>query len=410
MKPNFYSLLAYSYLQADVVSSGADRINREIIDNHNLDELWEQYGKYLNFSRATSYYSHFLEGFRILYGFNDSFFTKENIVSLSDKIAANYQDYHSWFDQAFEQAGFEVMFIDQYWNQFNTKIDTQHFALVFNINKLVSSISQRPERIKKGEPVKPYVYELAVKQGKNIKTLDDYLAIADYLFEEFMDNHVVCIKNSMAYGRSIDYEEISYEKAKNLFRKNSSDLSAVEKKNLQDFMFHWIIKKSIELNLPIQIHTGYLAGNGNTLENSHPIKLNALFLRYPDARFVLFHGGYPWTGGYAALGKMFKNVYLDIVWLPQISREAAVRALVEMFDCVPYNKFFWGGDCDLIEETTGSLEFGKEVVAQVLAGRIERGLMTEEVAFEIARGIFRDNAIEVFDLESKLNRELLITS
>ena len=170
-------------------------------------------------------------------------------------------------------------------------------------------------------------------------------------------------------------------------------------------MFHWIIQKSIEYDLPIQIHTGYLAGNGNNLENGKPVKMNNLFLKYPEARFVLFHGGYPWTGEYAALGKMFPNVYLDIVWLPQISRERAVLALDEMFDCVPYNKFFWGGDCSFIEESTGSLEYGKEVLAEVLASRIERGLLTEEVAFDVVKRVLRENAIEVFKLEEKLGKE-----
>jgi predicted TIM-barrel fold metal-dependent hydrolase len=170
-------------------------------------------------------------------------------------------------------------------------------------------------------------------------------------------------------------------------------------------MFHWVIKKSIHHELPIQIHTGYLAGNGNVLDNGKPVKLNNLFLQYPDAKFVLFHGGFPWTGEYAALGKMFPNVYLDIVWLPQISREEAVSALDVMLDCMPYNKFFWGGDCALIEETTGSLEFGKDVMVEVLTKRIERDLLTEEVAFDIARSIFRENAIEVFQLNKKLKRD-----
>ncbi len=199
---------------------------------------------------------------------------------------------------------------------------------------------------------------------------------------------------------------MSYEKAKELYAKPSNTLSKTEKKALQDFMFHWIIKKSIEFDLPIQIHTGYLAGNGNVLENSHPLKLNNLFLEYPKAKFVLLHGGYPWTSEFSALGKMFPNVYLDLVWLPQISREVAVRSLDEMLDCVPYNKFFWGGDCHLIEESTGSLEFGKDVVAQVLAARVNRGLMTEEVARDVALKIFRENALRYFKLEEKLNRKL----
>jgi hypothetical protein len=72
-----------------------------------------------------------------------------------------------------------------------------------------------------------------------------------------------------------------------------------------------------------------------------------------------------------------------------------------MLDCVPYIKFFWGGDCHLIEESAGSLEFGKDVVAEALSNRIQRGLLTEDVACEIATKIFRRNAIEVFRMEEK---------
>ena len=150
------------------------------------------------------------------------------------------------------------------------------------------------------------------------------------------------------------------------------------------------------LGLPIQIHTGYQAGNGNVLENSRPTKLNNLFLNYPQAKFVLFQGGYPWTGEFAALGKMFPNVSLDLVWLPQISTEAAVSGLDEMHDTVPHNMFFWGGDCHFIEQSAGSLAFGKDVVAEVLAMRAERGLLTEDLAREVARQTFRDNAIRFF--------------
>jgi hypothetical protein len=76
-----------------------------------------------------------------------------------------------------------------------------------------------------------------------------------------------------------------------------------------------------------------------------------------------------------------------------------------MLDCVPYNKFFWGGDCALIEESAGSLEFGKDVVAEVLTKRIQRGLLTEDLAYEIAKGMFRENAIETFQLNEKLSRD-----
>ena len=127
-------------------------------------------------------------------------------------------------------------------------------------------------------------------------------------------------------------------------------------------------------------------------------------MTYPEAKFNLFHGGYPWTSEFIAMGKMFSNVYLDLVWLPQISREKAVLALDEMLDCVPYNKILWGGDCSFIEESTGSLENAKSVVAETLAKRINRGLLSKEAARDIVKGVFRENAIEVFQLETKLGR------
>jgi hypothetical protein len=400
---NFYTLLNHSYLQADLVSAGAPRFDPESITKRDLDALWETYGRSLDFSRNTSYYSHFLMGFNILYGYNELYFTKEGIRSLSEKITENYKNRDDWYANAFEKAGFEIMFVDQYWAPFNTNLDSKFFAVVFNINNLVSATTQRTVKYREDTPSSQNLYKLAEEEGYSIKTLDDYLAFADHLFQKFLDHHVVCLKNSMAYGRTLYYEDVPYEKAKELFTLDSSSLSQAERKSLEDFMFHWICEKTIELDLPIQIHTGYLAGNGNNLENGRPAKLNNLFLKYRKARFSLFHGGYPWVGEFAALGKMFPNVYLDLVWLPQISRESAVQGLDEMFDCVPYNKFFWGGDCHFIEESTGSLEFGKSVVAEVLAKRIERGLLTEEVAKDIALKIFRENAIQFFKLNEKLN-------
>jgi len=128
------------------------------------------------------------------------------------------------------------------------------------------------------------------------------------------------------------------------------------------------------------------------------MKLLNIFIRYPEAKFILFHGGYPWTGDYVALGKQFSNVYLDLVWLPQISKTAAERTLNEMLDAVPYNKIMWGGDVLVIDDAVGSLELGKQVVATVLAERVDKGWMTKEVALDVARSIFRDNAISVFHL------------
>ena len=397
----FYHLIAASYLASDVSSAGANGYDWNLMDSLSLDELWDIYGKALDYTRSTSYYGQFVKGFQKQYGFSDLYFTNENIAELSPRIEEKYKNYRPWFDEAFHRAGYELMFLDQYWKPFNTELDDKYFALVFHINPLVSESSRKPE---KGTELDPF-YKEAAKEGYEIKNLDDYLEFCDHLFKKNMAKKAICLKNSQAYSRTLYYENVPDEEARALYDKPSSRLTPAEAKKIEDFMFHWIIQKAIEYDLPIQIHTGYLAGNGNVLDNGQPIKLNNLFLKYPEAKFVLFHGGFPWTGEYAALGKMFPNVYLDLVWLPQISREEAVYALDVMFDCVPYNKFFWGGDCGLIEESAGSLEFAKDVVSEVLANRIKKGLLNEDVALEIVDRIFRENAIEVFKLKERLGKE-----
>jgi len=106
---NFYTLLAHSYLQADIISAGGPGFKPEIINRGSLDTLWDAYGPFLDFSRNTSYYSHFLSGFRILYGYDEPCFTKESIQSLSEKIAENYGQLEEWYQKAFQTAGFEIM-------------------------------------------------------------------------------------------------------------------------------------------------------------------------------------------------------------------------------------------------------------------------------------------------------------
>lgn len=59
----------------------------------------------------------------------------------------------------------------------------------------------------------------------------------------------------------------------------------------------------------------------------------------------------------------------------------------------------------MIEESAGSLEFAKDVVSEVLAKRVARGLLTEDLALEIVDRIFRENAIGFFNLNDKLGKE-----
>jgi uncharacterized protein len=392
----FYFFNTVSYFPSDLSSSGATSDYTQNKLSFNVDSVWNRMGKYYNYSRATSYHEQFMNTLRILYGYDRPYLVKEDIKPLYDKmIINNYRNYHKWFDKVFHKEKFRTMVIDQYWNHFNTDIDTAYFSLVCNINSIVSLVGEAAE--KKNITSNKNLLNLMKSTEIVTGNLDEYVKLVDSVLNIFKSKGAVCIKNTLAYSRSLDFEDVPYSIATGIYNKKGS-LDNKEKKQLEDFIFHHIVQQSIKLQLPIQIHTGYLAGNNSQLDNGQPMKILNILLKYPKARFILFHGGYPWTNDYVAIGKNFKNVYLDIVWLPQISKTEAIRAFHEMLDCVPYNKFMWGGDVTRIDDTAGSLELGKEVVATVLSERVEKGWMTEDIALDVARCIFRDNAMEMFGL------------
>jgi hypothetical protein len=398
---SLYHLIGHNYMMGDLISAGSVGYDLNELDTITPEDFWAKYGKALDYCRSTSYYGYFVRGLQKLYGFKEIELTSENIGALASQVKEKNRDEVAWFDEAFTAAGFDLMFLCT--SRFTIPLDKKYYVVSYYINRYILQAARKPAT---GSELKDMYLE-ASEEGYKMENLDKYLDFCDHMLKKYIDNRGVCIKNSLAYSRTLYYEDVPYEEAKRLYAKPSAALSAAEAKKIEDFMFHWFIRKSVEYDLPVQIHTGYLGDNGNTIENSYPLKLNNLFLQYPKARFILFHGGFPWTGEFTALGKMFPNVYLDLVWLPQISREKAVQSLDVMLDCVPYNKLFWGGDCNNIEGEVGALEYAKDVVAEVLAKRVKRGLLTEGVAMEIIDRIFRENAVEMFKLEKYLENDQL---
>ena len=149
---------------------------------------------------------------------------------------------------------------------------------------------------------------------------------------------IPCIKSGLAYERTLSFERTDYSAAEKIFNRimtsdETFDLSQhpsnINTKPLEDYMMHTLIQTSIDLNLPVQFHTGLQEGNGNYITNSNPVNLTNLFLEYPKARFDIFHGGYPYGGELCAVAKNFRNVYVDMFWTNIISREYSVRLIEE---------------------------------------------------------------------------------
>ena len=240
----------------------------------------------------------------------------------------------------------------------------------------------------------------------SIRTLDDLVLALEKVFESAKERGMVGIKSGLAYRRILYYENVMKEDAVRVLdlmldEVKGRNLSFDDLKPLQDYMMHRVLELADKSRLPVVIHTGLHAGNGNIIENSKPTHLVNLFQQFPDVKFVLYHGSYPYGGELSTLAKNFRNVYIDLCWLHVISPSYTKRYLHEWLETVPASKIMgFGGDYQNVENVYGHLLFARQIIANVLAEKVRDGYFTESEAMKIAKMILYDNAVNLYKLSN----------
>ncbi len=349
-----------------------------------LEERWEAIEPYWENIRHTGYGKCLLIGVRDLFGISD--ISRETYQQLSEAISASAQP--GWYQHVLKNKGRITISIQ---DDGRANVDKRFFAPVVRLDHFATPRTREDLGI------------LETDTGVSIHSLDDLLRAMQAALHSYLADGAVGIKIGLAYRRTIHFDKTAKADAERAFNRIASHLgegpSWEEARPLQDFMVHQIIREALERSLPIQIHTGLQEGNENILTNSNPALLVNLFIEYREAKFDIFHGGYPYTGELLALAKNFPNVYLDLCWLAAISPSAAARVLNEAIETVPANKIFaFGGDFMIPEGAYGHCILARQMVSRVLARKIEDGYLTEDEALRLARMVLRDNPAALFKL------------
>jgi predicted TIM-barrel fold metal-dependent hydrolase len=232
-----------------------------------------------------------------------------------------------------------------------------------------------------------------------VETMDDYLAVLDRLFQRAKDAGAACLKTTLAYQRTLHFERVARNRAIRAWGHRRSELRAEEVRDFEDFIMWRLVELSARYDLPFQIHTG-----DARIQGSNPMLLVDLIENNPRTKFILFHGGFPWTGETGViLMRHGSHVWLDSVWLPTISYSTAKRAFHEWLEVMPSDRIMWGADAHHAEGIYGATEFNRRCLAEVLAEKVDRGDLREEHALRVGRQILRENALALFPgLKQKL--------
>jgi hypothetical protein len=338
-------------------------------------------------ARATSVYRYQLPAFRDLYGVDFDCITDAEARRLNDRIYRNYLDERWIYHVVTERANIELMFNDPYWARFDFRRDYRFGVLVFNVTTLVAGFHPSEFQSPADDP-----YHFARRKGLPVRSLDDYLVVLDRLFREAKERGAVCLKTTLAYQRTLRFEDVPKARAARVFGRRRRELSAAQVKEFEDFIMWRLAGLSARYGLPFQIHSGH-----GRLQGSNPMNLLDLIEANPQTKFILFHGGYPWVGETGAIVlRHGSHVWIDSCWLPTLSYTLAKRAYHEWLEVMPSNRIMWGADCNHAEGIYGATEVTRRCLAEVLAEKVDRGDLREADARRIGRQILRDNALELF--------------
>jgi predicted TIM-barrel fold metal-dependent hydrolase len=242
--------------------------------------------------------------------------------------------------------------------------------------------------------------------GREARTLDEYTAACREIFEAYKRFGAVTFKDQSAYRRSIKYLAPSRAEAEALFNRMLNDAGYVLEPEragnpLCDYLMHEFMKMAREMDLPVQIHTGHLAGLGGDVSKANAILLVGLLRAHEGVRFDLFHGNWPYAGEMLFLAKNYPNVAMDLCWVHIIDPMYSRRIFADAVSAVAHSKIHGfgsdvgGGQPDM---AWAHCEIARDNIAWALAGLVESRYLGMDEAKEVARAVLFDNPNAFFRL------------
>ncbi len=293
-------------------------------------------------------------------------------------------------------------------------LDPKRFHWVFFVDSFLFPFNNRDQTGKNPDmgvyiPLQEKVLNRYMQQ-ENVTALPaDLAGYEAFVRQTVVDNQKkggVAMKFEAAYFRTLYFRDPLREQAAAIYSKHHSGgvPSEEDYRTFQDYVFRVLIDQAGKQNLPVHFHSAVGIGDYFSLRNGNPLNLENVLRdpRYAKTKFVLIHGGYPYTFEMIWLTAA-KNVYTDSSLMGYYVYPSELKNILKQWISLYPERMMFGSDAFPFSDALGAEETfwlaarsARTAVAAALAELVAEGAFTEEKALELARMYLHDNAARLY--------------
>jgi uncharacterized protein len=355
----------------------------------------------------------FVAAAKALFGYPYADFQPEHAKWLADKEKAAEKDGGTaYWDSILDKLNIETCLANRV--ALAPYLDPKRFHWVFFVDSFLFPFDNRDQTGKNPDmgvyiPLQEKVLHRYMQQ-ENVSALPADLAGYESLVRQIVaDNQKkggVAMKFEAAYFRSLYFSDPPRDKAEAIYAKYHAGgvPSNEDYRAFQDYIFRILIDQAGKLNLSVHFHSAVGIGDYFSLRNGHPLNLENVLRdpRYAKTKFVLIHGGYPYTLDMIWLTAA-KNVYTDSSLMGYYVYPSELKNILKQWISLYPERMMFGSDAFPFNDAVGAEETfwlavrsARTAIAAALAELVAEGAFKEEKALELARMYLHDNAARLY--------------
>src|SRR3989442_1874862 len=355
----------------------------------------------------------FVAAAKALFGYPYDDFKPEHAKWLIDKKkAAEAAGSTAYWDSILAKMNIETCLANRV--ALASYLDPKRFHWVFFVDSFLFPFDNHNLAAKNADmsvyiPLQEKVLRRYMKQENVIGLPADLTGYEAFVRPMLADNQQrsrVAMQFEAAYFRTLYFGDPPREKAEAIYAQFRAGgvPSEEDYRTFQDYVFRVLIDHAGTLKLPVHFHSAVGIGDYFSLPNGNPLNLENVLRdpRYGNVKFVLIHGGYPYTLDMIWLTAA-KNVYTDSSLVGYYVYPSELKNILKQWISLYPEKIMFGSDAFPFNDAVGAAETflwagrsARTLGAAALAELVAEGAFTEEKALELARLYLHDNAAKLY--------------